>query len=227
MKRAFFLGLISAYTAFGQVYAVTVNQAGANYSTAPTVTPSGGGCTTQPTFVASVSNGGLNSVAPTFMGTGCTSAPSLAIGGPGTGASAAAVLLPASITVMAAVPSTGGNGIQPAIGGTYTAWQFACWLTVPAARVPFYANNVFRMPGTSQVSQVIPGPAGFGTALATGIVTEFVDVVNVTSSVAVGVVQAAVVSSCSAQQSSLNAWNPWAKYGSSYLNGVWTGVTIQ
>jgi len=213
--------------ASAQVFSVTVTAQGANYTTAPTVTSAGGGCIAQPTFLASTNNGALNTITPTFMGLGCTSSPTLTIGGPGTGAAAAVNLLPASIIVLSTVSSQSGTAVVPAAGGIYTAWQFACWLTVPAARVPFYAAGQYRMPGTAQATSWPNAPAGVVSALQSGILTEYIDQAIVVSTIADAVVQAGMVQDCAAQQAALNAWNPWSRFGTVYLNGAWTGVTIQ
>jgi hypothetical protein len=234
MKPALALVLLAA-SGFGQVYTTTVTAGGSGYTSNPSVTASGGGCTVEPTFTASLAAGSVNNVTPTFMGTGCTSAPVLAIsGGGGSGATATAVLLPATIVIISVVPSATSSGVQPTVSGSFLAWQFACWLTVPRARVPFYATNTtvnfFRMPGTAQVSQINAAlanvPSAIATAMTNGILTEFVDFTTVSSSEAITVIEANVIAACSQQQTSLNNWNPWAFYGSYYNNGVWTSQGV-
>lgn len=230
MKRLSILILALAAGAFGQVYTAVVTGGGSGYTTAPTITATGGGCTTQPTFTSTVASGALTSVVPTFAGAGCTAAPTLAIGGPGSGAAATAELLPATVVVLSTVPSASGVSVQPSPSGGYTAWQYICWLTVPQQRVPFYAAKLFTMSGTAQVTSYVGLPASVGpgitSALANGIITEYLDSMILPNSVAGSTAETAMVSDCSAKQALVSAWNPWQYYGT-YYNGNWTVITIQ
>lgn len=217
-----------------QVYLATVTTAGSGYSSAPTVIASGGGCTTEPTFTSTVSAGGLSTVTPTYLGAGCASAPSLAIGGPGTGAVATASLLPVTIGIQEAVSTSTCSGINPTPGGSCTAWKYACWLVVPQFRVPFYnARSAFAYPGTSQVTSVVSGengeslPAAMVSDLTNGTLTEYASFLIISSSTGQATVEASIVSACAAAQTALNAWNPWSSYGTFYLNGTWTSLGVQ
>ncbi len=79
------------------VASVNITNAGSGYTSAPTVTFSGGGCTAEPAATSTVAGGqvtGINFTGYTshFQGFGCTSAPTIAFsGGGGTGAAATAV----------------------------------------------------------------------------------------------------------------------------------------
>lgn len=219
---------------FAQVYQATVAAGGTGYTSAPTVTATGGSCTTEPTFTAAVSAGAVSSIAPTYLGAGCASAPTLAIGGPGTGATATAQLLPVTAAIQTAVPTSSCSGVIPTSAGACTAWFYACWLVVPAARVPFYGIKLFPMPGTSQTTSVPSGlpspyslPAGMQTDLANGTLTEYDAYTIVYNTVALATVEASVASLCANQQTAINAWNPWANFGTYYLNGTWTTLTVQ
>lgn len=76
------------------VESVTVTAGGSGYTSAPTVSFSGGGGTGA-AATASISGGAVTAVTVTAKGTGYTSAPTVAFsGGSGTGASATAVLGP-------------------------------------------------------------------------------------------------------------------------------------
>jgi hypothetical protein len=86
------------------VMAVTVNNGGTGYTTAPTVTFSGGGATTQATGTAVITNGVVTAVNITNPGSGYTSAPTITFTGGGTGAAATATLtsVTANLTVTGA-----------------------------------------------------------------------------------------------------------------------------
>jgi hypothetical protein len=221
--------------AAGQVYSANVTSGGTGYTTVPTVTATGGGCVAEPTFTASIASGAVTALAATFMGTGCTTPPALAFtGGGGSSAAATALIAPASIFVLASVPSLSGSSLQPAIGGTNLAWQYACELTVPKARVPFYSSLIgapFRMPGTNQSSQIILSQvtgvtgaiaAAYTAALSSGVMTEFQDYYIANSSVSAANVEVAIVAACAGQQVNLNNWNPWMAYGTFYNGTAWT-----
>jgi len=62
--------------------AVNITNAGKGYTSAPSVTFTGGGCTTEPTATASISGGMVNVITVTSPGSGCTTGPSAAIGLP-------------------------------------------------------------------------------------------------------------------------------------------------
>lgn len=80
------VGIAPAKAAPG-VATATVLAGGVGYSTAPALTFSGGGGTGM-TGTATVSGGTVTGINITAQGTGYTSAPTIAFGGPGTGASA-------------------------------------------------------------------------------------------------------------------------------------------
>ncbi|OZI64618.1 phage tail tube protein [Bordetella genomosp. 4] len=77
--------------ATGIVSGITVTNGGSGYTTAPTVTLSGGGGTGA-TATATVSGGVVTAITVTNPGSGYTSAPTVAIDGDGTGAAATATL---------------------------------------------------------------------------------------------------------------------------------------
>jgi hypothetical protein len=233
--KAFWIALLFTGSLWGQVYSATVTAGGTGYTSSPTVTASGGGCSSEPTFLATITSGAVTAVVPNFMGLGCTSAPPLAFsGGGGSGAAATANLIPATIFVLEAVPSSSGSSVQPNIGGTNIAWHYACELTVPKARVPFFASTTlggFRMPGTSQgtavITTLVNGMSGaiasaYAAAWTNGILTEFTDYYIANSTVSAANIEAAIVAACTGQQTNLTNWNPWAAYGTFYNNGTWT-----
>jgi hypothetical protein len=233
MKKFLALFLFAA-AAWSQVYAVNVTSPGTGYSTAPTVTASGGSCTTEPTFQATVSGGAVTAIVPTYLGVGCTAAPSLAIGGPGTGAAATAQMLPVNMGIQQVVPSSSCNGIAPAPGGQCTGYRFECWLTVPQYRVPFYnAKDPYVYPGTAQLTTVVSGengeslPAAMVTDLTNGTLTAYASFFIQPSSASLATAEANVLSACNSAQAAVNSWNPWASYGTYYANGAWTALGVQ
>ena len=183
-----------ALPAFAQVYTVNITTPG-NYGSVPTVTASGGSCSAQPTFAVTLTvAGALQTITPTFAGTGCLTAPNLAISGAGGGA-AAAVLLPASIVLLSTVPSLSGQVLQPSSSGTYLAWVFDCLLSVPASRVPFYAARLYPLPGTNNSTPLLNPPSGLNTALSSGVLVAYEDQVILYAGATVPVVEAAIVAS--------------------------------
>ncbi len=73
---------ITASQAGGSVYALTITQPGAAIGSGTfNLVFSGGGCTTQPTGLVGVDNGSVTSVYLQTQGSGCTSAPSVALNG--------------------------------------------------------------------------------------------------------------------------------------------------
>lgn len=219
------LAFVFASSVFAQVYSVNITTPG-NYGSVPAVTASGGSCSAQPTFAVTLTVGGaLQTITATFAGTGCQTPPTLAIAGSGGGA-ATAVLLPASIVLLSTVPSLSGQVLQPSSAGTYLAWVFECLLTVPAARVGFYQARLFPLPGTNNATQFLTPPAGLSGALTSGVLAAYDDQVILYSAASTAMIESAVQASCANQQTAMNAWNPWAHYGSTYLNGVWTITTI-
>lgn len=217
-------GLFLSLASFAQVYSAAVGSGGSGFTTA-TITATGGGCTSQPTFSGTVTSNALSAVTVKYAGFGCTSAPTLTVTG-GTGATATASLLPASIVLLSSVPSLSGGSLQPSVGGTYMAWVFACELVVPSARVPFYAAKAYTLLGTSQISQFSGIPNGYAGALAAGLFSEYVDQVILTNASSTATIEAAIQSSCTTQQTAINAWNPWAFYGTTFFNGVWSIVSV-
>lgn len=235
MRKLALLLCLFASVAFGQVYSATLTAPGSGFVNAPTVSSSGGGCSVQPTFAATIAGGLVTAVNPTFIGTGCTSAPTLSIsGGSGTGATATANIIPATILIFEAIPSLNGAALNPGLGASNIAWHYGCELAVPKARVPFYAGAQgapYRMPGTLQTSAGIsaliggfPGAVAtaYQAAWASGVLTEFSDFYISNSSVTVANVEAAIVAACAAQQTNLNGWNPWMGYGTFYNGASWT-----
>ena len=101
-KRALpLLCLLFSTPAFAQVFTVTVTGGGAGYTSAPVVMVTGGGCTTEPTFLATVAGFSVTAVTLATLGVGCTSAPNLAfVGGGGVGAAATATLVTSPVPTL-------------------------------------------------------------------------------------------------------------------------------
>lgn len=74
MTKRLLLFLASAILCVAQVYTANITAAGTGYAT-PTVTSSGGSCTTQPTLIATQTGGAITTITVTFMGIGCTRHP--------------------------------------------------------------------------------------------------------------------------------------------------------
>ena len=78
----------------GSIQHYTITNGGSGYGSAPSVSLSGGGCSSFPGLFANVSGGKVVSISTTGVGAGCTSAPSVAFsGGGGSGAAATAVIV--------------------------------------------------------------------------------------------------------------------------------------
>jgi hypothetical protein len=247
MKKTATLFLVFSALCFGQVYAVTVTNAGSGYTSAPAVTASGGTCvTTQPTFSVALNGTGpytVGSVNVTFAGAGCTpggAAPALAFsGGGGSGAAATAVMLQASIALLDSPLVQSDQNPSPTITGTYRLYRYECTLVVPATFVPFYSSTYStattdRMPNTSQASQILWGvvsgaaalQALYNSAYSAGILTAYDGAVTVASATTLATVEATVVTDCANWQTALNAWNPWGNYATYYNGTAWTAATI-
>jgi surface protein len=93
----------------GRVVSATVTSGGSGYTSAPTVTLTGGGFVQVSTATATVAGGVVTGVSITNTGAGYTSAPTVSFsGGGGTGAAATAAILPNSIATYA-ITSRGSN----------------------------------------------------------------------------------------------------------------------
>lgn len=97
----------------GVVTAVTVVNPGSGYATAPSVTLTGGGATTQATATATLTVGAVTRVTIVAPGSGFLTAPAITFvgGGGGTGATATATITNGSIS---AITFTGGTGYTSA-----------------------------------------------------------------------------------------------------------------
>jgi hypothetical protein len=139
-------------------------------------------------------------------------------------------MLQGTQAILSTVPSSSNILVTPSLTQASTAFLGMCWLTVPQARTPFYAiNDPYRMPGTSQTTAIVPAffsiPAGMLQALASGVYTEYDYWYNAYGATLADS-ESAVTSQCAAQQSNLNAWNPWVNYGTYYLGGTWHHVGV-
>ena len=218
MTKKLLLFLASAALCLAQVYMANITAAGTGYPAVVTVTATGGGCTTEPTLTGAATSGAVTTITVTFMGIGCTTAPTLSVTGTGgSGSTATAVLLPSTAAILSAVLSNNSGAPDPS--GGYTAWNYACILTVSASRTAFYAVGLYPFPGTSQTTLFQNGvPAGYPTALLNGIVTELHRniVLPGSASSTLTAAEGQIVTDCAAQQTALTAWNPWAYYGTRY-----------
>jgi hypothetical protein len=234
--KTFLLCLVSVASS-AQVLYVNVTAGGSYGATPPTVTASGGSCTSEPTFTAVINANAVSAVNVTFAGLGCTTAPTLAFNP--TGASATAVLLSATIAILSTPTVLSDQSAQVSVSGTNKLYRYECTLTVPAALVPVYAlaltPTIDRMPFTSQTSQLIwslvNGASAlqpyYNTAFANGIFTIYDGSVNVNSATTLSVVEAIIQSNCAQWQTDLNAWNPWANYGTYFsLSGTWNSIGV-
>lgn len=228
LKQAI-LFLAFAVLAFPQVISTTVGAQGTGYSTVPTVTASGGSCTTEPTFLGVIDGSGhLTGITTLSGGVGCTSPPTLAIGGPGTGATATTVLLPYRAIILSSVNTAFCGNVQPSLGAnSCIAFQFACYIVNTADRVPFIGAKLFLYPGVSQITtQVLPPPA-IVSALTEGVISEFVDSVITPVGTAVATNEALIQQDCANVQTNATTWNPYIVNGSTLsLANIWTILSI-
>ena len=107
-----------------QIPQVIIHDAGSGYTSAPTVTLSGGGATTQATGVAVLnSSGQVIGVTLTSLGSGYTSAPTITFSGGGytTEASANATLETLQSLMVEVVDPTNGTSNQPVVANVQAA----------------------------------------------------------------------------------------------------------
>jgi hypothetical protein len=249
MKRILLLLLAAAAcvsSAAAQVFAVTINAAGngTGYTSVPTVVGSGGACSTEPTLQATLSGNTVNSVTVLYAGV-CTpggAAPAIVFsgGGGGSGAAATASMLSATIALLGSPLVTSDTNTQDSITGANKLYRYECTLIVPAVFVPFYSsvynnNQVDRMPGTSQSSQllwgVVQGAAAlqalYNSAFGAGILTVYDGGINVNATTALATVETTAAQNCAQWQTALTAWNPWANYATYFNGSIWQTATIQ
>lgn len=110
------------------------------------------------------------------------------------------------IIVLDALEDAGGDA----------GFRVAFWLTVPAARQPFYANPDF----VSQVKDGSVTPAELD-ALRTGAVVERVEALRWPTTTTPKM-KAAVIARYTDLQQRINARNPWGNYGTSYDGTSWS-----
>jgi hypothetical protein len=216
--------------AWGQVIGTTTTP-GSGYTSTPSASSTGGGCTTQPTYqpVLNTSNNTVSGVSATFAGKGCTSAPTITIsGGGGSGATATAVMLPYQVVLLSTVNSSFCGSVQATLGSnSCTAFQFACYAETPAQRVPFVAAGLFLFPGMSQKSSQVSPPASIVAALTSGIISEFTDSVIIPVGTATAAIEGMIAQDCTNAETNFASWNPYAFNGTNLsLSGSWTITTI-
>jgi hypothetical protein len=144
-----------------------------------------------------------------------------------------------SIAILSVETVANDTNNTPIVGGLSRQYKYECTLVPTAGRVQFYSSAysgaaVDRMPGTSQSSQVIwaaiTGAAAlqslYNSAFASGILTLYDGNKTFDSSVSLATVEAAIVTDCAKQQTNLNAWNPWASYGTFYNGSTWTSLGV-
>lgn len=88
-------------------------------------------------------------------------------------------------------------------------FRYLMWADVPAARQPFYAQKQAAM-----VSAWKDAAQADTTALQSGAVTEFVDIIPVAPGTSLVSVEALLQSIWTAFQARITAENPWQRYGS-------------
>ena len=93
----------------------------------------------------------------------------------------------------------------------------AFWLAVPAARQPFYAN--------SNVSAYKDATTQEATALQSGAVKEEV-ATFVIGGLTAGQIRTLLQGEFTRRQAELNAYNPWARFGTSWDGTTWTNSGV-
>ena len=88
----------------------------------------------------------------------------------------------------------------------------AFWLAVPAARQPFYAN------GTTVYKDATALELG---ALQSGAVTEQTGVFTI-AGLSNAQIRTLLQGEFASRQSAVNAYNPWARFGTSWDGTTWT-----
>ena len=245
MKKLIGLIFVCALGARAQVYATTITNQGSGYTSVPTVAFTAGTCTVEPTGVAVMANPATTvaSIQLTFAGT-CTAGgtpPTVGFsGGGGSNAAATAIMIQGNMVMLTTPIVTSPQNSTPDPGGGATAYRYECTLVVPAPAVPFYSNifgsqyQADRMPGTSQVSQIIwpliQGASAvqplYNIAFEFGIITSYDSSIAVQSTTAIATVEGLISADCTDRQTKLNGWNQFSNYGKYNQNGTWIQPTV-
>ena len=106
--------------------------------------------------------------------------------------------------------------MNPVLPGE-TAFRFAMWADVPAARQARYADAALT-------SAVVGISAGELTALQNGSVVEKVEDARWPAGATVAQIQALLVARYTAFQAQITAANPWQRYGTNWDGTSWTSV---
>lgn len=99
-----------------------------------------------------------------------------------------------------------------------TAFRYALWADVPAARRERYAN----VAATSAVGDVTADEVA---AIRSGAVVEKVEDARWPNGTSLAQVQEALVQRHGSYQQEINEANPWASYGTSWDGATWTDVS--
>lgn len=99
-------------------------------------------------------------------------------------------------------------------------FDYTFWLAVPTARQTFYASGV----DPNNPTAVIDATVTEKNAITGGSITEVNNQMTVPNGTPLATAQASLVQSWQSEQTRVNAYNPWAYYGSSWdqATGTWT-----
>ena len=98
-------------------------------------------------------------------------------------------------------------------------YQAALWADVPSSRQPFYANT--------NAKSVWPGATATDNQnLQNGSVVEQLNVQRVPPGTSIPQVEQALQAAWQTFQDSINNYNPWAHYGSTWDGTTWVVVTV-
>ena len=144
----------------GGVTVIPVLTGGSGYTSAPTVTLSGGGGAGA-TATATVANGAVTTITITAAGSGYTSAPTVVFSGPGTGATASASVFGlgaqgGAVTAASLLPDG-----RIAIGGNFTTYNSVTRNRIAILNADGTLDTTFNPSGVVTGVTVSPGGAGY------------------------------------------------------------------
>lgn len=99
-----------------------------------------------------------------------------------------------------------------------SAYRFALWADVPAARQTFYANPKATSGWTGATAADI-------TALQNGSVVEYVSTQKIPTGATLAQVEGWLQTAWTDFQAKITNYNPWIHYGSTWDGTTWTVVT--
>jgi hypothetical protein len=98
-------------------------------------------------------------------------------------------------------------------------WQAALWADVPASRQTFYADPSAKSVWSGATTTD-------NTNLQTGVMVEKVITQRVPPGTGIPAIEQFLQNQWTAYQASVNSFNPWVHYGSTWDGTTWTVITV-